>query len=101
MALITSNCDAMRSPAHQMALITSDCDAMRSPEHQMALITSALSCFDSQALGRSAGTSTTTDGSRCRRNMQVAAGETAIPLHPPSPSSRLFPTGMERGVSAK
>ena len=40
MALITSDCDAMRCPEHQMALITSDCAAMRFPEHQMALTTS-------------------------------------------------------------
>ena len=40
MALITSDCDAMRIHARQMALITSDCDAMRIHDHQMALITS-------------------------------------------------------------
>ena len=31
MALITSECDAMRSPEHQMALITSDCVPSRTP----------------------------------------------------------------------
>ena len=29
MALITSDCDAMRFHDHQMALITSDCDALQ------------------------------------------------------------------------
>ena len=44
MALITSDCDAMRVHKHQMALITSECDAMRVHEHQMALITSDCEC---------------------------------------------------------
>ena len=40
MALITSDCDAIRFNEYQMALITSDCDATRFNEYQMALITS-------------------------------------------------------------
>ena len=40
MALITSDCDAMRTHGRQMALITSGCGAMRTHGRQMALITS-------------------------------------------------------------
>ena len=45
MAPITSDCDAMRLPEHQMALITSECDDKVELGFGMGVVTAAEACL--------------------------------------------------------
>ena len=58
-----------------MALITSDCVAMRLPEHQMALIASGSGVCGGTVSGLVGGTGKREPAGRERREEQEAAGE--------------------------